>query len=405
MATRSNTTHRGPVDTPNIDGEEHIRSSKDLPAASGGFHQLEDATLYVLHGTIQSSNGLRHNGSSMVRGNDMRNDIFDYTGTDAAHKVRGDEFFIRDMTTMADSGKAFDLDAQDDETADKDKNDFYATDTAFIMCDDLGTIDGFRVITLKSVALDNWNTGLTLTGDPNKVLVTDSTFRDPDSGATQALLFDTNITVDFVDISGTFFKRFENSVDGINFNGTLGQNGVLQRNLFGTTLNNKTVNFDKGTPGWEFTNNTGIQNSSVRGQLTLDSSTTVTISEQATNKADESAYSQVTGTTSISSITERTSKSGDKIQYDGEKDREVEVKLTASITGVNDTIAITVFKNGSFIDSSSAIRVEGQGNSAVNAITFADADLTKDDTVSAQVANLGSTGNITVEDMVLKVSE
>lgn len=60
---RGDVPHIFPANT-----KEMISTAEQLPTPSGGFHQLEDGVTYILDGTITSSNGLRHRGTSMVRG-------------------------------------------------------------------------------------------------------------------------------------------------------------------------------------------------------------------------------------------------------------------------------------------------------------------------------------------------
>lgn len=380
--------------------KEMVSKQSDLPDVESGFHQLEDGTTYFIDGQVTSEYGIEHNGSSMLRGLDFRNDQFVYTGTGVAHRTRGDEFFYRDLTTVAPSGTMFDLDGQDNAEAEDDKVEMLVLDSAFQMSADLGTIEGYKVPSFKGVSFDQWDEGITFTGSPNKVLLSGCPFRTPDSGATQAVLFDSSFTTDFIDISGGFFKRFGGTVDAINFNGTLNKSGIIAANLFeDDTINDILVNFDKTSVGWQVSNNSGLQDSRVAGIYTKDGSSATDLGGNA------DTYTKITGATTAQGTPERLSHtSPNTFTYTGKDSVTVSVTVSITLDGAADNFNAAVFKNQSAVPGGD-MTWQGSGVAVpVNAVVLSEVDLTTGDEIEIYIKNEDSGDNDpTIDDMQVRV--
>lgn len=372
-----------------------VKSASDFPPPSNGVITLEQDTGYVVDGTIDISNTLELQQGCGLYGNNWPTDEINYTGSGDIIKSSGVDFMMRDLVIKGASGTLFNVDGGSEDR-------FLAQSCAFVMIDNLGTIDGFKVPGFKLCDFTNYNEGLTMTGNPNKVFWTTTPMREVSN--TTSLLFDANFTADFVQLESIFFKSHDNNADAIEFNGTLNDIGIVGGCIFDDTVQNRTVGFDETTVNWVFSDNSGIQDSTVRGQYSKDSPSTTTINSQASSKTDESAYEKVEGATTAGPGLERLTHSDNKFTYTGESDITISIHTSLSISGVNDTVAVAIFKNQSLL-SSSSVRVTGQGSGSVSKDTFATVDVVTNDELEIFIANLDSTSNITVNDMVTMVRE
>jgi len=145
----------------------------------------------------------------------------------------------------------------------------------------------------------------------------------------------------------------------------------------------------------------------LRGQFALSESTTVDITQRADDKFDDEAYSTIDGAVLKSETliqTDVLTEESTTIVYTGDVQRRGNLQVSASFRGINSTIAFGVFRNGELLDQS-PLRVTLQGSSTVNASTFADIILEPDDILDVKVANLGGTGDPTVRDFLLSISD
>jgi hypothetical protein len=386
---------------------EVIHDETDLPDLNdSGEHPLQDDTVYRFDGFVTAMAPLRLGDPSPLIGLHGAQDGFIYMGGSGA-AIRGDNdggLFMRDMYAHAPDATMYDITA--------------ATDTEMLVesishsdaaglgnISDLGAIDGFRVPTWKGCNFEDFDSGLTFDGDPNKIFISDSPLRGVTESNVDIFTLASTCGVDIVDFPNNYVKSVQSDTtvwnletipnDVLQYRGTTHDSTVTKSNVIsGTAATN-----GRDTVGVMVSESFPLEDSVVSGDLTLDSAVTISESTGSTTQI-------IAGNTSGGSLSttlfnaKRVSKPADgKIQYDAKDDRVVRVFLELTLSASNTTLSIFIGKNDNDIERSQRLVESGGTGSPVTVSSTVNMEMTAGDTVSGFVRDDDGTTDIEIEAM------
>ena len=363
-----------------------VASVDDLPAASGGEHLLPADTLVEISGTVDLGEGaLRLSSGTAIIG---RNISADTIQSSADGVIRSDNVesnvILREFNILATGGRSLDLTG----SIDYQVNIFYVG----LLGVSAGTINGFDVQAVKSCFVSAAS-GVTLDGTTNKIFIDGTPFFDTTGAAiTLAATLDCRVA----DIRVSFFK-FDSPGVGLKAeSGYTVDRGVYTGNLIDGTA----VPLDGLSPAdinWKMTANTGVRDSRVAGQLSLDAPADTTISAVDTP-------TKVDGATSMAALTERLDGStvDNRLQYTGTEPALVSVQLSVNIEGGNNVDGtIMVAKNDTVIEESRLNFRLSTGADERNASTATIVEMETDDYIEAWIENRSGDSDFTLNSMSL----
>ncbi|TQQ78577.1 hypothetical protein EGH24_13730 [Halonotius terrestris] len=371
----------------NFTQQQAVFSSDDLPAPSNGTHTLAGNTAYFFNGFVTSPYGLDISNGPVLAGRHAAVDGFIHTGGNTAIVGTDGGYFQRKLYVHAPGGTLYDLTA--DQTTEMLVTDSAFSDAAGIApIGSLGTVDGYRVPTWKNCNFEDFASGLTFDGTPDKIFITASPFRTVTAPGVDILTLAASSDVAIVDFVDNYVKNVQSDTvmwrveaggaptEVFQYRGTVHDTSFTPDNAIVGPNADPTVE-----PFW-VADSHPVRDSSVVGELYLTGDTTVSLGSAG-------AWSEVNGTTATGNESERTQQPNNgTIEYIGAKDVNVQVTVTSSFTGANgDTYELAVAKNGT-VEPASTMEVEAQGqNAPVTLATGAIEDLQPGDTVSVQVRN------------------
>ena len=375
-----------------------IFSRDDLPSPTNGTHTLEDNTAYVFNGFVTSPYGLELGTATPLIGRHGSIDGFIHTGQNTALVGTDAGFFARDLYFHAPGGTMFDLTATQSTEMLVESCSF--SDAAGLgEIASLGTIDGYRVPSFKGVNFENFASGLTFDGTPDKIFFEGCPFRGVTASNVTIVTFASTLDVDIAKLSTDCYIKDVQS-------DTVVVDAQSQPNEYFKYINvdhDSTVtksNILTGTVGAQavgtvVTDSFPLADSEVTGELDLDSSTTVT--------GSGAAPAQVVGTTTLNNAERTSTPSNGVIQYDGKPDEKTIIHINASVSGANTEYAVYVGRNGSPISRSRALGFLANSSSPTGTTALAELKLVQGDTVSAYIENVGGTKDLTVETLAITV--
>lgn len=388
------------VHLPNFDfgdtEEVHVDKATDLPEPNGsGERVLEDGKAYIFHEIVAAPQTLVYGSSTGLFGVHGSQSGFIHTGGSAALRATGQNTFAMDMLFGAPAGTIFDID-----NAVTDEFQFercsFADPIGMGNIASLGTIDGSRVPAFKGCNFENFDGGITFDGDIDKIFFEGCPFRTVDSAGVTCITLAGTSDIDIVDMSNNYVKGVQSDTEVVRAESGGSPNVVFQYR--GTTHDTSVTESNilvgeagSGVVGYRVTDSYPIRNSSVIGEVSLDTPTTITISASDT-------YNAIGGTTTLGNESERVSESSAGVlQYDGKVDTNVQIMASLSIEGTNgDTVVGSIFKNGSEEPNSrSEITVSGGGAPQTMAISGVE-DLSTGETIEVQLKNQNAANDITV---------
>lgn len=376
-----------------------VDEASDLPDPSSGVRTLDSTKLYLFTDIVADTYTLNPNGAPLVGFHGSKAGFLKVDGG-VAVQSSGSDFFADRMYFHCPGGQIFDLQGSVDERflfQDSSNSDAAGMGDAA----DLGTIYGFKVVSIKGVNWANFGGGLTLTGTSDKVFIEGSPFREVDADDVYVIEFDANFETEIVDIVNNYAKKLVSEGNSTDTEVVHVDSGATINDVFqyrGTTHETATVSKDKifggvadpqKEPYW-VQSSYPLRDSSVVGELSLDSSKTVTISSADT-------WYTVGGTTTQGNESERTrQQSNGVLEYIGRTDINVHVSATTSFSGANgDTYRLAIAKNGT-VEPASTMEIEAGGQNAPQSlVTSAVEDLQNGDTVSMQIKNVNSASDAT----------
>lgn len=374
---------------------ETITEEDDLPAPTNGTHTLKDSYVYVFNGSVTATKPIELGTATALIGRHASVDGFIYTGGGTAIQGTDAGFFARDMYFHAPGGTMFDLTA--DQTTEMLVESCSVSDAAGIgNIASLGTITGYRVPTFKSSNFEDFDGGLTFDGTPDKIFISGTPMRSVTASNVTLLTFASSLNVDIIDMVDNYVKDVQSDTEVIRVEAGATINDVFQyrgttHDASVTVSNILTGQAGQGKVGYRIANAYPLRDSSVVGELSLDSPTTTTISSQNT-------YTQIDGATSLGNESVRVSQpSAGTLKYDGKKNTNVHVTASCTVEAPsNETFAVAIAKNGT-VEPTSEAQGEGAGVAPAFVAPSGIEKLTTGDTISLFVKNLDSDSNITVD--------
>lgn len=378
-----------------------VTSSDDLPDPTNGTHTLAGQTAYFFYGFVTSPYGLDISNGPALLGRHASVDGFIHTGQQTALTGTNGGYFQDSLYVHAPGGTLYDL------TGDQ-STEMLVTDSAFsdaagiAPIASLGTIDGFRVPTWKNCNFEDFGSGLTFDGAPDKIFITASPFRNITASGVDILTLAGSSDAAIVDFVNNYVKDVQSDTvvwrvesggepsEVFQYRGTVHDTSFAVGNAIVGPNASPTVE-----PFWVNSSHP-VRDSTVTGELFLTQPKTVSIGTQ-------DQWYEVNGITQTGNESERTTQANNgTIQYVGSKNVNVQLTVNTSFTGANgNTYEIAVAKNGT-VESASTMQVEAGGqNAPVNPSTSAIEDLQPNDTVSIQVRNRDGTNDATFRAYVL----
>lgn len=388
-----------------------VFSADDLPAPTNGTHTLTDNTAYHFFGFVTSPYGIELGTATPLIGRHGSIDGFIHTGTNTAFVGENAGVFMRDLYGHAPGGTMFDLSG--DQSTEMLVESCAFSDAAGIgQIASLGTIDGLRVPTFKGVNFEDFASGFTLTGTPDKIFFEGCPLRGVTAPGVTILQFDANLTVDIVDMPNNYVKSVQSDTEVINvdpgatiteifqYRGNTHDSSVVESNILTGAAAVDTV-------GFRVSDSYPLPNTKAFIDYTLDADTTVTIATQAASKTDAGAYERVTGTTTERGLG-KFSHADNLATYIGRRDRIAELQAVLSLgTGTNDVVAAAWFQNGTLVPGSATrIQMSQQGGGVAKPLIASGIaqDMEQNDEFDVRVANLGSTSSINVGELTAKIT-
>jgi hypothetical protein len=330
--------------------------------------------------------------------------------------IRGENVpvFIDSMYIHAPNGTLFDLTGEiTDETL--------ITQSAFSDAaglgniSSLGTFDGFRVPTIKGCNFEDFDGGLTFTGTCDKIFIRGSPFRGVTASNVTILELASGLDVDLVDLPNNYVKDVQTDTevlrvdasatisDQLQYRGTIHDTGVTEDNILVGDADRLKE------PYWVSDAYPLPDTKAFASYDSTETGATTTISQQASSKTDEGAYVPVDVVTTMRASARFSEVSDNLVSYDGSRD--VNVELDADIaagTGAEETLAVAFFRDGSLVEGSAVRFISqdipgAQGISGTGVSTAIVTDVANATEFDIRVANLGSTNDVTVDELDVQI--
>ena len=376
-----------------------INAVGDLPAPSGGAIQLVDNTNYVFGTDVSiGSDRLILGANNSLTANNINGSKLTYTGTGDMITGIDKSFDIHDIRLdAATATQVFNI----SETGGGGTKVFTMRTVAVDNCLKYGTFDKLISVDISDSNCLNADDGLTVAGSAWLVF-----------SVTKFALVSTSATFIGIDFGTSVHQNLElvNLVlvapaGGIGLKGIAASANLAANNLANVVASSFLGGMTTPLSGittsdirWEFKGNAGVEDSTKAADTYLSALQLVTIGTQ-------SVFTPIGGTQFLSAVSDRfTVSTAGIITYISEQDACFIVTTTATldkVAGGSDVLAMRVAKNGT-TEAKSQTQTQSADPTAV--VSHAILELTKNDTISAEVANNSSTGNLNVVDMNVSVT-
>jgi hypothetical protein len=384
-----------------LNGVQWVNDVTDLPEPESGVRKLDgSARAYFFTRFISDDATLDPNGVPLVGIHGSAGGYI-HTGGGTAFQASDAGFYADNFYGHAPGGTLFDLSA-DNSTR------FYVTDTAFFDPDnlfgdiaDLGTIDGYKVVSFKSVNFEHFNSGITVTGNPDKVFFQTCPLRNVGTGVT-CIHGDADLDVQIFKVDGCYVKNVQSDtkVLDIDSNATVNEYVKYQNVDHDNTVTKSNIlsgQARRNEPGAFVSNSLPIADSQVAGELVEDG-TTPTVTGSGSGEVT------ITDGTYTLNLGERISNpSPGVIKYNAFFDGNIEIDATVSVSESNTTYTIAVKLNGSTLDRSKVeSTISGANEPDTTDVTTIIPSVTAGDEFSVALENTGGTTDLTLEAFNLK---
>lgn len=378
---------------PELEGIRLVTGAEDLPDAVDGVRTLDSSKKgYWFMDIVADPATLDPNGVPLVGFHGSAGGYI-HTGGDVAFQTNGTGFYADNFFGHAPGGQLFDLQA-DNTTR------FLVTDTAFFdpvgLGDiaDLGVIDGYKVVSFKSVNFENFAQGLTLAGDTDKTFFETCPIREVSGSNATFLTTDATYNSEILKLVGCYVKNVQTDTTIVDVTASgLPNNYLKYINVdHDTTITKSQLfeGFSREDVGVVIRDSFPIADSVVGGDLSLDAQTTVT--------GSGSGPTELTQGTWTLNLGDKTSQaSPGKLQYDAKSDRDVGISARVTVVGANTNFSLWVAKNGTRIPRS---RVDDStsGSSKPTTVNYGvqieQASSDTPDTFSLVLENTGGTADL-----------
>lgn len=378
--------------------EEIINSASDFPTPSGGAIQLVDNKDYVIGDNVSISDRIILGANNSITANNINGSKLTYTGT--GDMITGvDRFFdISDITlAAATANQVFNL----SETGGGNQTITTMRTVGVTSCKKWGTFTKLNALDLSDSNCLAADDGITIDGTGWLLL-----------SLTKFALVSTSASFVGLDVGTSTFSNVElQNLVSVAPAGGIGIKGAAaSANMATNTLANVTSStfiggmttilsgITNSDIRWEFQGNTGIGDSIKAADTFLSALQLVTISDNN--------FTPVGGTNFLTDVNSRfTVSTAGVMTFISEQDATFMVGYSATVDkvgGGSDVIATRIAKNGTD-EAKSQSQSQSADPSSVG--SHALLTLTLNDTISLEVANITSTGNINVLDANISITE
>lgn len=387
---------------PQVSHENHtlVKRQADLPEASGGTITLESSHVYEWDGFVILDTPLEWSGITVHKGRHGGVDGVLYTGSGAVFRGSG-YILMSDMLVSTPGADVFDMSGTVD-TEILCESVTFADPAGMGKINSLGTIDTYRVPSFKGCNFEDFDDGLTFTGDIEKIFFSECPFRTVTASGVTCLTFDVD-SISIVDIVDCYVKGVQSDTKVVDvkpgsfpsevfqYRGTTHDSSVTKSNILTGEVGVKTV-------GTKVLGSYPLRDSTVGGQVNIDTAGVVTGSGTTPTQIG----SQNT-TTTASNLERMSSPSDGVLQYDANYDEIVTVNLHVGALGAQTIFSIYIGKNGSEITTSRSAGLLSNVNDAETLSTSAKVELTEGDTIEAYIENEGGSDDLTAGSFVMTV--
>ncbi|MFO7883107.1 MAG: hypothetical protein R6U52_11305 [Kosmotogaceae bacterium] len=381
-----------------------VESEDDLPSPSGGKIQLKNNTVYYFKGFVTSNNTLVLGNPSPIVGSHGATDGFIHTGGQTAIEGQGSPFFLRNMYVHSPGGTLLNISA-DNSTEFLVQSSAFSDAAGFGNIADLGTIDGFRVPTIKSSSIEEFDSGFTFTGTCNKVFIADSPFRSVNSGNVTVITFDDNFDTKIVDMVDNYFKAMQQDTKIVNERSGAEISDIFQYrgNTHGNTVNKSNILV--GSAGVEEVNyrvrdSYPLRDSSISGIVVSNITDPQTITGSGTSWQTVDIPSQIYNAERTRQVDNST------LQYIGKRDVGAELTARVVVTGVgSDDIRTRLVKNNESLTGINGFGSTFNSNSFTTIAVTESKYLERYDNTSIQIQNFGGTSDVDVRELSISITK
>jgi hypothetical protein len=371
-----------------------IDDVNDLPNATNGTHTLEDDYIYRFNGFIASQSGLELGRNTPIIGGHGGVDGFICTGGGPAITGDGENLLMRNIYAHCPFGQLFDISGTTSEEVLVESCSF--SDAAELgNIANLGVFYGMRVPSFKGCNFEEFDSGLTFTGSPNKIFFAQTPFRNVTEDGVSIITLSSDLDVAIVDMAGNYVKSVQPNTKVIDVEAGGEPTEILQYRGFthDTTFDNDngiSGALNKDSVGVKISDSYPIRDWVVSGDLQMDNTETVTAPTNPT---------KVDGPTTLRNPIRTSSPNNGEIQYDAKDETAIRVFVNASISGNNTTVSGFIGKNGNDVErSQTKVETQGSGTEVTMPVTT-NLTMTTGDTTSLYIRNDDGNGDIEVETM------
>ncbi|MFW0776262.1 MAG: hypothetical protein ACN2B6_00900 [Rickettsiales bacterium] len=368
-----------------------VDSPSKFPYTQEGVHRLADNTTYFITKEVDlEGNRLLAGQNTGILGVNAESAVLKSTGLPQGTALITSEWSLplRHIKLEAATILALDADGNSDQALDWSWVNFANTS-------DIGRIANYGNLICNTIGFLGVS-GLTLDGSFGTIGFTDSIFSGDGTG-----------TIITIPATATITRRFRVNTSAFVITGDgVGIDFSTSASVPNEGFILDTCNFAGGgtyTTGVPYTDNKarfegnrGIGNSATIGGMYMQGNSTVTtISGTGTPV-------KVSGTTTVSVITQRFSHTANRLTYTGSLSREAKVQVVVSLaSGNGNQIGIYIAKNGTTLDESEMYVTTGSGGRLENGVCQVLLELETDDYIEVFVENNSAANDITVEDLNL----
>jgi len=347
-----------------------IRSVDDFPDPVGNTIILEDNTAYQILGMINlGSNTIQYGSNNIIAGNNPRTDMIITTASTALFTGFNNDIFLERLTTLNTVGTLFNVSATTE-------NNIMFVEKIITANADLGRIDGFGSINIRSSVLAQLRGGFIfsggVTGSSGSLIdIGDISFDRASSGVTFISIYE--------DLNSQSYHDTYKSIEIKNSNIILDSGntflysdltGFTTANTFSALVVNNAIRFvpnavnttklsgiDKTYLGWFFKGNAGLDESVIFGYVDFTGNTS------ATTITDTVNYFKAAGINDGKTQGERMAiPINNRIVYNCPCKPNTFASMFASgdisCGSNNQTVEIAIYKNGTILISKSIVRLK-----------------------------------------------
>lgn len=382
----------------NTENVTHVSRENELPEPKNGVRTLENR-VYKFDGFVSSPHSLDISNSPVFIGSHGSQDGFIHTGGSTALTGTNGAFFANNFFFSAPGGTMFDI-SGDQSTEMLVESTTFSDAANLGNLVSLGTIDGFRVPSFKGCNFEDFADGLTFTGSPEKIFISGSPFRGVSDPGVTILQLDSNLTTRIVDFVDNYIRNVQSDTIVWDVDSTSVPTGIFQYR--GTTHDSSVTKSNILTGGVGIAKVGTITTDSYPLRdtiptITIDSSTTTTITGSG------AGLTQINAPTTVTDAQKMSSPGDGQVQYDGRADNNLRLDANVSATGSNTEYTIVLAKNGTILTRARVAGTISNSSTSQSLAVGASIDAESGDTFSVYLENTGGTVDLDVTEFNLRV--